>query len=48
MELTYDGRALLLDGNGHADEYVWCELDAFEDEIRVRLRGLVFDETLSF
>jgi len=48
LNLASQGRALLLDGNGHADEYVWCELDAFEDEIRVRLRGLVFDETLSF
>jgi hypothetical protein len=48
LNLASQGRALLLDGNGHADEYVWCELDTAQDAIRVRLRGLVFDETLSF
>lgn len=46
LNLASQGRALLLDGNGHQDEYVWCELDTDEDGIRVRLRGQVFDETL--
>jgi len=46
LNLASQGRALLLDGNGHQDEYVWCELDTGAEGIRVRLRGLVFDETL--
>ena len=46
LNLASRGRALLLDGNGHGDEYVWCELDVDDDGIRVRLHGLVFDERL--
>lgn len=47
LNLASQGRALLLDANGHGDEYVWCELATGDDGIRVRLRGLVFDETLA-
>lgn len=46
LNLASQGRALLLDGNGHGDEYVWCELTTGESDIRVRLHGLVFDETI--
>lgn len=46
LNLASRGRALLLDANGHADEYVWCELTTDADSVRVRLHGLVFDERL--
>jgi len=44
LNLASKGRALLLDGNGNESEYVWCELWTEPDGIRLRLRGLVFDE----
>jgi hypothetical protein len=44
LNLASKGRALLLDGNGHDGEYVWAELLTAEAGLRVRLRGLVFDE----
>ncbi|MEX2500774.1 MAG: metallophosphoesterase [Trueperaceae bacterium] len=47
LNLASKGRALLLDANGHADEYVWCDLDTSGDGVRVRLRGLMFDERLA-
>ena len=46
LNLASRGRALLLDANGHGDEYVWCELDTADEHVRVRLHGLVFDERL--
>lgn len=47
LNLASQGRALLLDANGHGDEYVWCELDTSPAGIRVRLHGVVFDELLT-
>lgn len=47
LNLASQGRALLLDGNGHGDEYVWCELTTDDDGIRVKLHGLVFDERIA-
>ena len=47
LNLASKGRALLLDANGHADEYVWGELDTASDGVHVRLRGLMFDERLA-
>ncbi len=47
LNLASKGRAMLLDGNGHEEEYVWCELVTTASEIRLRLRGLVFDETIA-
>lgn len=46
LNLASQGRALLLDANGHAGEYAWLEILVREGAYRVRLRGLVFDEIL--
>lgn len=46
LNLASKGRALLLDANGHAEEYAWLEIMTRDDAYRVRLRGLVFDEVL--
>lgn len=46
LNLASQGRALLLDANGHAGEYAWLEIQVRPDAYRVRLRGLVFDEIL--
>lgn len=46
LNLASQGRALLLDANGHAGEYAWLEIMVRESAYRVRLRGLVFDEML--
>lgn len=37
------GRAILLDLNGHGDEYGYLELQPIGDGYRARLRGLLFD-----
>lgn len=46
LNLASRGRALLLDTNGHGEEYAWLDLRVRERGYRVRLRGLVFDEVL--
>ena len=46
LNVASRGRALLLDANGHADEYAWLEILVRESAYRVKLRGLVFDEIL--
>lgn len=46
LNLASQGRALLLDANGHAGEYAWLEILVREKAYRVRLQGLVFDEVL--
>lgn len=46
LNLASQGRALLLDTNGYADEYAWLEVRFSEDDYRLRLRGLVFDERI--
>lgn len=46
LNLASKGRAFLMDGCGHADEYVWAEVRTQERKLRVRMHGLVFDETL--
>lgn len=38
------GRALLLDTNGHRDEYCFLEVQITEDSYRLRMRGLFYDE----
>ena len=38
------GRALLLDTNGHGDEYAYLEIDVEDSSYRLKMRGLVFDE----
>ena len=38
------GRAILLDTNGHGDEYAFLEIDVDEAGYHLKMRGLVFDE----
>jgi hypothetical protein len=47
VNLTSKGRAILLDTNGHGDEYCYLEIDAQPDQYRLRMRGLFFDEIVS-
>lgn len=47
LNLASQGRALLLDANGYGEEYVWCELTFDDEGVRVRLRGMVFDERIA-
>ncbi len=46
VNVASQGRALLLDTNGHKDEYAWLEIDTSSAEYRLRLHGLFFDETV--
>lgn len=44
VNLTSKGRAILLDTNGHGEEYCYLEIDVHEKRYRLRMRGLFFDE----
>lgn len=46
LNLASKGHALLLDANGHGEEYAWLEIEVGDEAYRVRLRGLVFDERI--
>lgn len=47
VNLTSKGRALLLDTNGHGDEYCYLHIDTAKDHYRLRMSGLIFDEIVS-
>lgn len=47
VNLTSKGRAILLDTNGHGDEYCYLEIDVRENRYRLRMRGLFFDEIVT-
>jgi hypothetical protein len=47
VNLTSKGRVILLDTNGHGDEYCYLEIDTSADRYRLRMRGLFFDEIVS-
>ncbi|MEX2542294.1 MAG: metallophosphoesterase [Trueperaceae bacterium] len=47
VNLTSKGRVILLDTNGHGDEYCYLEIDTEPDSYRLRMRGLFFDEIVS-
>lgn len=47
LNLASQGHAILLDTNGFRDEYSWLLVDIKDDEYRVRLQGLYFDELIS-
>ena len=47
VNLTSQGKAVLLDTNGHGDEYSFLEVTVLRSSYRLRMRGLFFDETLS-
>ena len=46
VNIASQGRAILLDTNGHADEYSFLEVDVAEERYRLKMRGLFFDETI--
>lgn len=46
VNVASQGRALLLDTNGHKDEYTYLEVDIGERSYRLRLRGQFFDEEI--
>jgi hypothetical protein len=47
VNLTSKGRAILLDTNGHGEEYCYLEIDTGPEQYRLRMRGLFFDEIVS-
>jgi hypothetical protein len=44
VSMTSRGRVILLDTNGHGDEFVYLEVRDHPDGYRLRMRGLFFDE----
>lgn len=47
VNIASQGRAILLDTNGHGDEYAYLEVQANEQGYRLRMRGLFFDELIA-
>lgn len=47
LNLASQGHAILLDTNGFRDEYSWLLIDIEDDNYRVRLQGLFFDEIIN-
>ncbi len=46
VNIASQGRALLLDTNGHEDEYCFLDVTILPERYRVRMRGLFFDELI--
>lgn len=46
VNIASQGHAILLDTNGHGDEYCYLELEVGEDHYRLKMRGLFFDELI--
>ena len=44
VNIASQGRAILLDTNGHGDEYTYLDIEVEEDRYRLKMRGLFFDE----
>lgn len=47
VNIASQGRAVLLDTNGHGDEYVYLEVQVRDEGYRLRMRGLFFDELIA-
>jgi hypothetical protein len=47
VNIASQGRAVLLDTNGHGDEYVYLEVQIGDEGYRLRMRGLFFDELIA-
>ncbi|HEX7002913.1 MAG TPA: metallophosphoesterase [Trueperaceae bacterium] len=47
VNLTSKGRVILLDTNGHGEEYCFLEIDTTPTNYRLKMRGLFFDEIVS-
>jgi hypothetical protein len=46
VNIASQGRAILLDTNGHGDEYCFLELTISPEGYRLKMRGLFFDERI--
>lgn len=46
VNVVSQGRAILLDTNGHENEYVYLVIEADKDQYRLSMRGLFFDEIM--
>ena len=46
VNVASQGRAILLDTNGHGEEWCYLTVDTFEQNYRLRMRGLFFDEIM--
>jgi hypothetical protein len=47
VNIASQGRAILLDTNGHGREYAYLKIDICDDAYRLEMRGLFFDERMS-
>lgn len=47
VNVASQGRAVLLDTNGHGEEYAYLDVQIDEDGYHLRMRGLFFDERIS-
>jgi hypothetical protein len=47
VSMTSQGRAVLLDTNGHGDEFAFLEIHDHPEGYRLRMQGLFFDELVS-
>ena len=47
VNIASQGRAILLDTNGHNDEYTYLIIEATPKHYRLVMRGLFFDESIS-
>jgi len=47
VNIASQGRAILLDTNGHGDEYTYLDVSIDESGYHVRMRGLFFDERIA-
>lgn len=47
VNIASQGRAVLLDTNGHADEYTYLDVQIGPDGYHLRMRGLFFDEHIA-
>ncbi len=46
VNITSQGRAILLDTNGHRNEYSWLEIDTGSEQYHLKMHGLFFDEII--
>ena len=47
VNIASQGRAVLLDTNGHGDEYTYLDVRIDDDGYHLRMRGLFFDELIA-
>jgi hypothetical protein len=47
VNIASQGRAVLLDTNGHGEEYVYLDVHVTAEGYRLRMRGLFFDELIA-